>query len=307
MSSADDEAAVSNPTVSLAATALKEEGNELFKSGQYSLAIDKFSAALDLETENKVFYCNRSLCHAALEDWAASLADATKAVNLDAKYAKAHFRVVKALLALQRYRECRFTLQTALKECGASSEFKALEVEYAKKTGILIRPGPNDFEVIDELGDGNFSKIYKAKAKVTGKVYAMKVIEKQTVERMKRRHGNINNEILMEKRILNKLDHVNIVPLYSTFQDYGTLYFQMEFLSGGEVWGRLFDGRHAVGCHWSVGRFIVAEMINALEYMHQKVSCLDCIITLAYLPLPLRLFKTVDYIIASLRGSSTVI
>lgn len=280
MHSADQDATSSATAASLAAAALKDEGNELFKSGQYSSAIEKFSAAISLEPENKIFFCNRSLCYAAQEDWAASLEDASKAVSLDAKYAKGHFRVVKAQLALQRYRECRFSLQNALKEVGESAEFKALEVEYAKKTGILVRPGPNDFEVIDELGDGNFSKIYKAKSKVTGKVYAMKVIEKKTVERMKRRHGNINNEILMEKKILNRLDHVNIVPLYSTFQDYGTLYFQMEFLSGGEVWSRLFDDRHSVGCHWSIGRFIVAEMINALEYMHQKVTHSHCIVLL---------------------------
>ena len=67
------------------------------------------------------------------------------------------------------------------------------------------------------------------------KIYAIKVIEKETVKRMKRRHGNINNELLMEKRVLNKLDHINIVQLYSTFQDYGSLYYQMEYLEGGEV------------------------------------------------------------------------
>jgi len=255
-----------------AAAVLKDQGNELFKAGEYSEAISKFTSAIAYEPENKVFYCNRSLCHAALEDWTTSLEDAMKAISIDVKYAKAHFRVVKALLTLQRFRECRQSLMTAIKECGDSADFKALEVEFAKKTGILIRPGPNDFEVIDELGDGNFSKIYKVKAKATGKIYAMKVIEKQTVERMKRRHGNINNEILMEKRVLNRLEHVNIVPLYSTFQDYGTLYFQMEFLSGGEVWSRLFDGGHSVGCHWSIGRFIIAEMLNALEYMHRKVA-----------------------------------
>lgn len=29
----------------------------------------------------------------------------------------------------------------------------------------------------------------------------MQTIERATIERMKRRHGNINNEILMEKRV----------------------------------------------------------------------------------------------------------
>jgi 3-phosphoinositide dependent protein kinase-1 len=93
---------------------------------------------------------------------------------------------------------------------------------------------------------------------------------------MKRRHPNIDNEILMEKRALNKLEHPNIVPLYATFQDYGTLYFQMEFLSGGELWKCLHDSLSAneldcsVGYHESLVLFYIAECINAVEYMHRK-------------------------------------
>ena len=53
------------------------------------------------------------------------------------------------------------------------------------------------------------------------------------VERTARRHKNIHNEILMEKRALSKLDHPNIVTLYATFKDYGSLYYQMEYLEKG--------------------------------------------------------------------------
>lgn len=123
------------------------------------------------------------------------------------------------------------------------------------------------------------------------KVYVfLQTIEKQTIDRMKRRHPNINNEILIEKRVsflfsvtnnfyivfsqtLNKLDHPNIVILYATFQDYGTLYYQMEYLSGGEVWSLIQDNskgsRASVGAHLSLTRFFMAEAINALEYMHR--------------------------------------
>jgi serine/threonine protein kinase len=112
-----------------------------------------------------------------------------------------------------------------------------------------------------------------------------------TVERMKRRHPNIHNEILIEKRVafllslplpsplppshgpqtLNKLDHPNIVTLFATFQDYGTLYYQMEFLEGGEIWSFLQDeqSKASVGCYPSMARFWIAEAINALEYMHK--------------------------------------
>ena len=78
---------------------------------------------------------------------------------------------------------------------------------------------------------------------------------------------------MSSQQTLNKLDHPNIVILFSTFQDYGTLYYQMEYLGGGEVWSRLQDDRgggHAsVGCYVSLARYYMAEAINALEYMHR--------------------------------------
>jgi serine/threonine protein kinase len=96
---------------------------------------------------------------------------------------------------------------------------------------------------------------------------------------MKRRHPNINNEILMEKKILAKLNHPGVVTLFSTFQDYGTLYYQMEYVGGADLWTYLQDHSAAasmntptkphVGCFWSLTRFFFAEAVNVLEHMHR--------------------------------------
>lgn len=115
---------------------------------------------------------------------------------------------------------------------------------------------------------------------------------------MKRRHPNINNEILMEKRVLHKLDHPGIVNLYATFQDAGTLYYMNEYIGGGDLWTNLheiiyettntsgsinlsdadfLDAQSVrkgatgaqVGIHWSHLRFYFAQMISAVEHMHR--------------------------------------
>lgn len=80
------------------------------------------------------------------------------------------------------------------------------------------------------------------------------------------------------------------MQLYNTFQDYGTLYYQMEFVGGRDLWDRLHEpqlvgklnseGRcvhipvegalHVqVGAHWSLARFYLAEAISAVEHMHR--------------------------------------
>ena len=65
--------------------------------------------------------------------------------------------------------------------------------------------------------------------KVDGKRFALKSVLKSEVERIKKRHPNVHNEINMEKRALGKLDHPFIIKLSATFQDAYTLYFLVEF------------------------------------------------------------------------------
>ena len=75
----------------------------------------------------------------------------------------------------------------------------------------------------------------------------------------------------MEKRVLNKLSHPNIVTMYGTFQDEGSLYYQMEFLEGGELWGytREKDEKSGlfsmVGVHWSLMKFYIAGTVFDLK------------------------------------------
>jgi hypothetical protein len=50
---------------------------------------------------------------------------------------------------------------------------------------VALRPSPKDFDIIEELGDGNFSKVMKAKYKKSGTIYAVKVSRIFCYERVK--------------------------------------------------------------------------------------------------------------------------
>ena len=127
-----------------------------------------------------------------------------------------------------------------------------------------------EFELGEEIGVGTFTRIMVAKHKATNKVYALKLIQKSEVDRMKRRHPNIHNEIHMEKRALGKLRHPGVITLYATFKDYYCLYFQMEHITGGEVWSRIIKNDCMVGGHQSLIKFWIAEVFTALEYIHSQ-------------------------------------
>jgi len=261
---------------------IKEKGNDLFRNGDYEEAICNFSDAIRIYPHDPAYYCNRSMCYASILNWEDSLADAKRALFLDNKYVKAYYRCIKAQIELKLYKEARISFQHVhrlIKTIGKDLEL--LEKQLVSFTGIPLRPVIDNFKLLDLLGEGNFSKIYKAVYIPSGKEFSIKEIEKATVKRMKRRHPNINNEIMMERQVLYKLQHPNIIPLYCTFQDSSALYYLTEYLGGGELWSAMSvqytstvsgDGllRCMIGLAHTLARFYSAELINVLEYMHSR-------------------------------------
>ena len=162
--------------VNLEAEAIKEQGNAAFREGKFTEAIPLYTKAIELDPNNFKYLVNRSLCFASLSQWTESFEDANNALKLNVKFQKAHFRLIKALFELGRIKEARLALLAGLKECGESKEMKSLEEELLTRTGIPLRPKSTDFEIIGELGDGNFSKVYKATHKPTNRTFAIKVV-----------------------------------------------------------------------------------------------------------------------------------
>lgn len=154
---------VSDGTQTSQAQVYKDQGNVLYHEKKYSEAIEMFSEAIQVDNNNEIYYNNRSMCYAALKNWNQSLTDAKAAVSIASKYHKAHYHVIKAYIHLDKLKSARLSLLYAIKECGDKKEFQQLEALIESITTIAVRPKPTHFDVIDQLGDGNFSKIYKVK------------------------------------------------------------------------------------------------------------------------------------------------
>ena len=66
---------------------------------------------------------------------------------------------------------------------------------------------------MDNIGVGNFTNVVKGKWKQNGKEYAIKVINKQKLNQVKK-----HDDIMMEKYALGKLKEIEeVVDIYSTF------------------------------------------------------------------------------------------
>ncbi|KAG5984757.1 hypothetical protein E4U55_003269 [Claviceps digitariae] len=80
---------------------MKEEGNAEFKAGRWQAAVDKYSAALEIDASNRGINAkllqNRAQCKIKLKQYDGAIADADRAVSLDPSYTKARKTKANAL------------------------------------------------------------------------------------------------------------------------------------------------------------------------------------------------------------------
>ncbi|KAI8093305.1 camp-dependent protein kinase 9 [Halteromyces radiatus] len=122
--------------------------------------------------------------------------------------------------------------------------------------------GLTDFDLLDTLGTGTFGRVYLTKFKTTNKFYAMKVLKKSEVVRLKQ-----VEHLLSEKQILASVRFPFIVDLFCTFQDDVNLYMLLEYVVGGELFSHL---RRAGRFTNDMTRFYASEIVLAIEYLHSK-------------------------------------
>uniref|UniRef100_A0A8C1A774 3-phosphoinositide-dependent protein kinase 1 n=1 Tax=Cyprinus carpio carpio TaxID=630221 RepID=A0A8C1A774_CYPCA len=121
---------------------------------------------------------------------------------------------------------------------------------------------PEDFRFGKILGEGSFSTVVLAKEHSTGKEYAIKILEKRHIMK-----ENKAQYVKRERDIMSHLDHPFFVKLYFTFQDEEKLYFGLSYAKNGELLKYI---RKIGSFDETCTRFYSAEIVCALEYLHQK-------------------------------------
>uniref|UniRef100_A0A8C5BAR6 non-specific serine/threonine protein kinase n=1 Tax=Gadus morhua TaxID=8049 RepID=A0A8C5BAR6_GADMO len=119
---------------------------------------------------------------------------------------------------------------------------------------------PNDlWEIIGELGDGAFGKVYKARNKETQVLAAAKVIDTKSEEELE--------DYMVEIDILAKCDHHYIVKLLDAFYHENKLWIMIEFCAGGAVDATMLELDR--GLIESQIKVVCRQMLEALVYLHQ--------------------------------------
>ncbi len=117
-----------------------------------------------------------------------------------------------------------------------------------------------DFQMIKVIGRGSYGKVCLVEFKPNGELYAMKSLKKDILIDQEQIEST-----LLEKKILESMDHPFIVGLVFCFQTEDRLYFVMPFLRGGELFQhlrrfRIFDEEKV--------RFYASQIGLALDHLH---------------------------------------
>ncbi|XP_053938129.1 citron Rho-interacting kinase isoform X5 [Cuculus canorus] len=156
------------------------------------------------------------------------------------------------------FEECRNPALMKIKHVG----------NFVKKYGEIIaelrelQPSVKDFEVKSIVGCGHFADVKVVREKVTGDVYAMKVMSKESL--LAQEHVSFFEE---ERSILSQSTSPWIPQLQYAFQDKKNLYLVMEYQPGGDLLSLL--NRYEDQLDESMVQFYLAELVLAIHSIHQ--------------------------------------
>lgn len=137
-----------------------------------------------------------------------------------------------------------------------------------KNNGLILNndvlvsdTGKNPLQVyqkIELLGEGAFGQVWKVRHKLTGKEFAMKIIEK---------NPKCNDKLLInEINILKRLDHPNILKILEFHTTQDKCYIITQYCPEGELYNEIKQGKIFTE---SQTAYVIYQLLSAIRYCHK--------------------------------------
>ena len=118
------------------------------------------------------------------------------------------------------------------------------------------------YELVDVLGQGGMSVVFKARHRLTEQEVALKILPPELAA-----NSQVKGRFLEEAKALAALDHPNIVHLYNFGQENASFVLAMQFVQG-KTWERLILEQKRLD--WAASVKIAIDVLKALEYAHGR-------------------------------------
>ena len=143
---------------------------------------------------------------------------------------------------------------------------KDTQIEFGNNLKICINNINFDdkYEIKEEIGEGHFAVVKKCINKNNNREYAVKIIDKQKLEKK-------DIELIMqEKNYMKIIKHPNIVSLIEDFENEKYIYLVMEYYKGGDLFSYIYEyyKNKKMISEKNISRIIkiIAECIQYLNY-----------------------------------------
>ncbi len=118
------------------------------------------------------------------------------------------------------------------------------------------------YELVDVLGQGGMSVVFKGRHKLTDQEVALKILPPELAA-----HSQVKSRVRDEAKALAALDHPNIVHLYNFGQENGSFVLAMQLVQG-RTWERIILENQRLD--WASSCKICVDVLRALEYAHGR-------------------------------------
>ncbi|KAI6080704.1 CAMK/CAMK1 protein kinase [Hypoxylon rubiginosum] len=155
---------------------------------------------------------------------------------------------------------------------------KLVQEENESRNKFPKYPGLERWELVEKMGDGAFSNVYRAKDRNGGAgEVAIKVVRKfemNNIQGNKHLHPDFKKvpkaaeraNILKEVQIMRQLDHPNIIKLVDFSESKQYYYIILELAPGGELFHQIVRLTYFSE---DLSRHVIVQVAQALEYLHE--------------------------------------
>jgi serine/threonine protein kinase len=148
------------------------------------------------------------------------------------------------------------------KNSHAIAEYNPSSLKYVNEEVLYPELSPR-YSILEQIGEGAFSTVYKAHDSDLNIDVAIKVIDKK--EANKSQMDSIYKEIA----IMRRLDHPNVIKLYNYINTDTSCFIVMEFVSGGELFNQIVKLTYFSE---ELSRHIIIQVVMAVDYLHSEVG-----------------------------------
>ncbi|KAJ8698108.1 MAPK-activated protein kinase Srk1 [Pleurotus ostreatus] len=151
--------------------------------------------------------------------------------------------------------------------------------EKEAKAKMPVYKGLEQFKLLDKMGDGAFSNVYKALDLSTGKKVAVKVVRKFELNAAQAGEKHLNpqfkkrprvterSNILKEVQIMRGTNHPAIVRLLSFSESPEHYFIVLELMEGGELFHQIVKLTYFSE---NLSRHVILQVAQGIRYLHEE-------------------------------------